>query len=162
MIDNIKKKIAVMSLMFVSVAAISNARANDVTTISFEVVNDTSSALIMNSSSWDRSLAAPGYFDVGPLSEHSFAANYSANFTYPSKKPRYLRETLSYTNGEQECTYSVVLKVVQSFGVFSPTLSATREVYAASTGTKEAHCYAEVVEYDDSSPFDFSVEYRIS
>ncbi|KQB53820.1 hypothetical protein AQS70_08915 [Pseudomonas endophytica] len=60
---------------------------------------------------------------------------------------------------ERECTFTLALKVYQSFGVISPTVRATRALDAKSTGVKRVTCYADVVEYDDSAPFDFSVQY---
>jgi len=143
-----------------ALAAVGQVQAGDVTSISFEIVNNTAASITLNRSSWDRSLAAPGYFDVGRFNQNSFDANYSTNFTYPSKvNPQILRETLSYKEGERECTFTLDLKVYQSFGVFSPTVRATRAVDAKSTGVERVKCYADVVEYDNSAPFDFSVQF---
>ena len=38
----------------------------DVTTLTFEIVNNTSGPLTLKRSGWDLSLAAPGFFDVAP------------------------------------------------------------------------------------------------
>ena len=110
-----------------------NAQA-DVTTLTFEIVNNTSEPLKLNRSSWDLSLAAPGFFDVDPYSEHSYEANYKTSFGYPRKTPATLREVISYATGNRECTFTTALRVTQSFGVFKPVLSSTRSASATSTG----------------------------
>ena len=137
-----------------------NAQA-DVTTLTFEVVNNTSGALKLNRSSWELSLAAPGFFDVDPYGEHSFEANYQTNFGYPRKTPATLREVISYANGDRECTFTTALRVTQSFGLFKPALSATRSASATSTGMDDVKCEARVTEKTDEAPLNYSVRFTM-
>ena len=137
-----------------------NAQA-DVTTLTFEIVNNTSEPLKLNRSSWDLSLAAPGFFDVDPYSEHSYEANYKTSFGYPRKTPATLREVISYANGNRECTFTTVLRVTQSFGVFRPTLEATRSASATSTGMDDVNCEARVTAKTDEAPLDYSVRFTM-
>ena len=133
----------------------------DVTTLTFEIVNNTSGPLKLNRSSWDLALAAPGYFDVDPYSEHSYEANYKTNFGYPRKIPATLREVISYANGNRECTFSTELKVTQSFGVFKPNLSSARAASATSTGMDDVKCEAQVTEKTDQAPLNYSVRFTM-
>ena len=137
-----------------------NAQA-DVTTLTFEVVNNTSEPLKLNRSSWDLSLAAPGFFDVDPYSEHSYEANYKTSFGYPRKTPATLREVISYATGNRECTFTTALRVTQSFGVFKPALSSTRSASATSTGIDDVKCEARVTEKTDKVPLDYSVRFTM-
>ena len=137
-----------------------NAQA-DVTTLTFEIVNNTSEPLKLNRSSWDLSLAAPGFFDVDPYSEHSYEANYKTSFGYPRKTPATLREVISYANGNRECTFTTALRVTQSFGVFKPALSSTRSASATSTGIDDVKCEARVTEKTDKVPLDYSVRFTM-
>ena len=137
-----------------------NAQA-DVTTLTFEIVNNTSEPLKLNRSSWDLSLAAPGFFDVDPYSEHSYEANYKTSFGYPRKTPATLREVISYATGNRECTFTTALRVTQSFGVFKPVLSSTRSASATSTGIDDVKCEARVTEKTDKVPLDYSVRFTM-
>ena len=137
-----------------------NAQA-DVTTLTFEIVNNTSEPLKLNRSSWDLSLAAPGFFDVDPYSEHSYEANYKTSFGYPRKTPATLREVISYATGNRECTFTTALRVTQSFGVFKPALSSTRSASATSTGIDDVKCEARVTEKTDKVPLDYSVRFTM-
>ena len=137
-----------------------NAQA-DVTTLTFEIVNNTSEPLKLNRSSWDLSLAAPGFFDVDPYSEHSYEANYKTSFGYPRKTPATLREVISYATGNRECTFTTALRVTQSFGVFKPTLTSARSASATSTGMEDVKCEARVTEKTDSAPLNYSVRYTV-
>ncbi|EPJ91496.1 hypothetical protein [Pseudomonas psychrophila] len=137
-----------------------NAQA-DVTTLTFEIVNNTSEPLKLNRSSWDLSLAAPGFFDVDPNSEHSYEANYKTSFGYPRKTPATLREVISYATGNRECTFTTALRVTQSFGVFKPALSSTRSASATSTGIDDVKCEARVTEKTDKVPLDYSVRFTM-
>lgn len=137
-----------------------NAQA-DVTTLTFEIVNNTSEPLKLNRSSWDLSLAAPGFFDVDPYSEHSYEANYKTSFGYPRKTPATLREVISYATGNRECTFTTALRVTQSFGVFKPALSLTRSASATSTGIDDVKCEARVTEKTDKVPLDYSVRFTM-
>ena len=137
-----------------------NAQA-DVTTLTFEIVNNTSEPLKLNRSSWDLSLAAPGFFDVDPYSEHSYEANYKTSFGYPRKTPATLREVISCATGNRECTFTTALRVTQSFGVFKPALSSTRSASATSTGIDDVKCEARVTEKTDKVPLDYSVRFTM-
>lgn len=137
-----------------------NAQA-DVTTLTFEIVNNTSEPLKLNRSSWDLSLAAPGFFDVDPYSEHSYEANYKTSFGYPRKTPATLREVISYATGNRECTFTTALRVTQSLGVFKPALSSTRSASATSTGIDDVKCEARVTEKTDKVPLDYSVRFTM-
>ena len=137
-----------------------NAQA-DVTTLTFEIVNNTSGPLKLNRSNWDLSLAEPGFFDVAPNSRHSYEANYNTNFGYPRKTPVTLREVISYTNGTRECTFTTALRVTQSFGVFKPSLGSTRSASATSTGMDDVTCEARVTEKTDEVPLDYSVRFTM-
>ena len=137
-----------------------NAQA-DVTTLTFEIVNNTSEPLKLNRSSWDLSLAAPGFFDVDPYSEHSYEANYKTSFGYPRKTPATLREVISYATGNRECTFTTALRVTQSFGVLKPALSSTRSASATSTGIDDVKCEARVTEKTDKVPLDYSVRFTM-
>ena len=137
-----------------------NAQA-DVTTLTFEIVNNTSEPLKLNRSSWDLSLAAPGFFDVDPYSEHSYEANYKTSFGYPRKTPATLREVISYATGNRECTFTTALRVTQSFGVFKPVQSSTRSASATSTGRDDVKCEARVTEKTDKVPLDYSVRFTM-
>ena len=137
-----------------------NAQA-DVTTLTFEIVNNTSEPLKLNRSSWDLSLAAPGFFDVDPYSEHSYEANYKTSFGYPRKTPATLREVISYATGNRECTFTTALRVTQSFGVFKPALRSTRSASATSTGIDDVKCEARVTEKTDKVPLDYSVRFTM-
>ena len=142
--------------------ALTSASAQaDVTTLTFEIVNNTSGPLTLNRSNWNLSLAEPGFFDVDPLSEHSFEANYKTNFGYPRKNPATLREVISYANGNRECTFTTELKVSQSFGVFKPTLTSARSASATSTGMEDVKCEARVTEKTDNAPLNYSVRYTV-
>ena len=133
----------------------------DVTTLTFEIVNNTSGPLTLKRSGWDLSLAAPGFFDVAPSGEHSYEANYKTNFGYPRKNPATLREVISYASGNRECTFTTELRVSQSFGVFRPTLSSARTASATSTGIEDVKCSARVTEKTDSAPLNYSVRYTM-
>ena len=148
--------VAATTLAFTGV----NAQA-DVTTLTYEIVNNTSEPLKLNRSSWDLSLAAPGFFDVDPYSEHSYEANYKTNFGYPRKTSTTLREVISYANGTRECTFTTSLRVTQSFGVFKPALSSTRSASATSTGMDDVVCEARVTEKTDEVPLDYSVRFTM-
>lgn len=137
-----------------------NAHA-DVTTLTFEIVNNTSGPLKLNRSNWNLALAEPGFFDVDPYSKHSYEANYTTNFGYPRKTPATLREVISYANGNRECTFTTVLRVTQSFGVFRPTLVATRSASATSTGMDDVKCEARVTAKTDEAPLDYSVRFTM-
>lgn len=137
-----------------------NAQA-DVTTPTLEVINNTSEPLKLNRSSWDLSLAEPGFFDVDPSSRHSFEARFRTNFGYPRKTPATLRETISYANGSRECTFTTELRVTQSFGILGPTLSSTRSASASSTGMDDVKCEARITEKTDTAPLDYSVRYTM-
>lgn len=137
-----------------------NAQAQ-ITTLTFKIVNNTSSPLTLNRSNWNLSLAEPGFFDVNPLSEHSFEANYKTNFGYPRKNPATLREVISYASGNRECTFTTELRVSQSFGVFRPTLNSARTASATSTGIEDVKCSARVTEKTDSAPLNYSVRYTM-
>lgn len=137
-----------------------NAQA-DVTTLTFEIINKTSGPLKLNRSSWNLSLTEPGFFDVDPLSEHSFEANYRTNFGYPRKTPATLREVISYANGNRECTFTTELRVTQSFGMLRPTLSSTRSASASSTGMDDVKCEARITEKTDTAPLNYSVRYSM-
>ncbi|HCN61827.1 MAG TPA: hypothetical protein DIT33_00315 [Pseudomonas sp.] len=133
----------------------------DVTTLTFEIINKTSGPIILNSSSWDKALAEPGFFDVDPLSEHSFEANYRTNFGYPRKTPATLREVISYAWGNRECTFTTELRVTQSFGLLRPTLKSLRVASATSTGIEDVKCDARVTEETDDAPLNYSVRYSM-
>ncbi|NNB60635.1 hypothetical protein HBN67_19305 [Pseudomonas fragi] len=133
----------------------------DVTTLTFEIVNNTSGPLTLKRSGWDLSLAAPGFFDVAPYGEHSYEANYKTNFAYPRKTPATLREVIAYSNGNRECTFSTALKVTQSFGTFTPTLHSTRAASATSTGVEDVKCEAQVTEKTDEAPLNYSVRFSM-
>ena len=152
--------------LIVAIAAVSvtltgvNAHA-EVTTLTFEIVNNTSGPLTLKRSGWDLSLAAPGFFDVAPYSEHAYEANYKTNFAYPRKTPATLREVIAYSNGNRECTFSTALKVTQSFGTFTPTLHSTRAASANSTGVEDVKCEAQVTEKTDEAPLNYSVRFSM-
>ena len=133
----------------------------DVTTLTFEIVNNTSGPLKLNRSNWNLTLAEPGFFDVDAYSKHSYEANYKTNFGYPRKTPATLREVISYTNGNRECTFTTVLRVTQSFGVFRPTLEATRSASATSTGMDDVNCEARVTAKTDEAPLNYSVRFTM-
>ena len=137
-----------------------NAQA-DVTTLTFEIINNTSGPLKLNRSNWNLSLVEPGYFDVDPLSEHSIAVSYKTSFGYPRKTPAILREVFSYANGNRECTFNTALRVTQSFGVFKPTLISTRSASATSTGMDDAKCEARITEKTDQAPLNYSVRFTM-
>lgn len=137
-----------------------NAQA-DVTTLTFEIINNTSGPLKLNRSNWNLSLVEPGYFDVEPLNEHSISVSYKTNFGYPRKTPATLREVFSYANGNRECTFTTALRVTQSFGVFKPTLRSTRSASATSTGMEDVACEARVTEKTDAAPLDYSVRFTM-
>ena len=142
--------------------ALTSASAQaDVTTLTFEIVNNTSGPLTLNRSNWNLSLAEPGFFDVDPYSKHSYEANYKTNFGYPRKTPATLREVISYANGNRECTFTTVLRVTQSFGVFRPTLETTRSASATSTGMDDVKCEARVTAKTDEAPLDYSVRFTM-
>lgn len=132
-----------------------------VTTLTFEIVNNTSAPLTLNRASWDTGLATPGFFDVNALSEHSFEANYQTNFDYPRKTPAILREVIAYADGKRECTFTTVLKVTQSFGVFSPSLISTRTASATSTGKDDVECSARVTDKTETAPLSYSVRFTM-
>ena len=133
----------------------------DVTTLTFEIVNNTSGPLKLNRSNWNLTLAEPGFFDVDAYSKHSYEANYKTSFGYPRKTPATLREVISYTNGNRECTFTTVLRVTQSFGVFRPTLEATRSASATSTGMDDVNCEARVTAKTDEAPLNYSVRFTM-
>lgn len=133
----------------------------DVTTLTFEIINKTSGPIILNSSSWDKALAEPGFFDVDPLSEHSFEANYRTNFGYPRKTPATLREVISYAWGNRECTFTTELRVTQSFGLLRPTVTAVRSASTTSTGVEDVMCHARVTEKTDDVPLNYSVQFSM-
>ena len=133
----------------------------DVTTLTFEIVNNTSGPLKLNRSNWNLALAEPGFFDVDAYSKHSYEANYKTNFGYPRKTPATLREVISYATGNRECTFTTALRVTQSFGVFKPALSATRSASATSTGMDDVKCEARVTEKTDEAPLNYSVRFTM-
>lgn len=160
MMPHFKKHLAVAAIAAGAAFTGINAQA-DVTTLTFEIINKTSSPLTLSRSSWDQSLAEPGYFDLDPESEHSFEANYKTNFGYPRKTPAILQEIISYSNGSQECTFRTTLRVTQSFGVFSPTLTSTRSASATSTGKEDVKCEARVTENTQTAPLNYTVRYTM-
>lgn len=112
----------------------------DVTTLTFEIVNNTSGPLKLNRSNWNLALAEPGFFDVDAYSKHSYEANYKTNFGYPRKTPATLREVISYANGNRELHlyYSAagypVIRRIQANARSHASASAT------STGMDDVKC----------------------